>query len=182
MSTASAIEVNAVPPATLNAQDSLAAQTQSIETENSSWLWEYASLRATDEDEGFYLQYTLLAMAYWIFLACAIHVICMRFNHRYREDDAKARASYRSYAASPIHALCACFLSAVSMFYICGDDKTVFNDEKCFNTPRHIHIWAMLHSCSYFLVDLYVQRVQCEGTSPLDYQTYAHHIIAVVTF
>lgn len=39
------------------------------------------------------------------------------------------------------------------MFYVCPDDQTVFNNEVCFNTPRYLHIWALVNTCGYFITD-----------------------------
>lgn len=73
-------------------------------------------------------------------------------------------------------------LSTIAMFYICPDGKTVFNNDLCMNTPRYIHVWALLHSCGYFIVDFVFFFFLVGGRTTLDYQTYAHHIIATLTF
>merc|ERR1712110_519322 len=96
--------------------------------------------------------------------------------------DTRARVEYRSYICSPIHALLSVGLSMIAMFWICGHGKTVFNDDQCFNTPRYIHIWALLNTCGYFIVDFFWLAFIVQGTSALDYQTYAHHIIGAATF
>lgn len=101
----------------------------------------------------------------------------------YKEEmNLRKRVEYRAYVVSPIHALLSVILSVIAMFFICGDGKTVFNDDKCFNTPRLIHIWALLNTCGYFIVDFFWLACVCRGTTPLDYQTYAHHIIGTITF
>ena len=96
--------------------------------------------------------------------------------------DLRKRVEYRAYISSPIHALLSVTLSIIAMFFICGDGKTVFNDDKCFNTPRLVHIWALLNTCGYFIVDFFWLACVCRGTTALDYQTYAHHIIGTITF
>ena len=68
------------------------------------------------------------------------------------------------------------------MFYICGGNQTVFNSDECINTVRYIHIWALIHTCGYFIVDFLFIFFVIGGDTALDYQTYAHHIIAVLTF
>lgn len=92
------------------------------------------------------------------------------------------QAEYRTYTTSFIHALVCVFLSTIAMFYICGEGKTVFNSDECINTVRYVHIWALIHTCGYFIVDFIYIWFVIEGSSALDYQTYAHHIIATVTF
>lgn len=96
--------------------------------------------------------------------------------------DSKKRIEYRTYVVSPIHSLLCVILSTISMFYICPDGKTVFNSDVCMNTPRYIHVWALLHSCGYFIVDFCFFFFLVGGRTTLDYQTYAHHIIATLTF
>ena len=76
---------------------------------------------------------------------------------------------YRAYVTSPVHAMLSVFLSVTAMFYICGDGKTVFDDDHCFNTPRYIHIWALLNTCGYFIVDFFWMACVVGGTTPLDY-------------
>lgn len=68
------------------------------------------------------------------------------------------------------------------MLFICGDGKTVFNNDECMNTVRYVHIWAMLHTCGYFLNDFFWLWFVVKGDSTLDYQTYAHHLIATTTY
>lgn len=58
----------------------------------------------------------------------------------------------------------------------------MFNSDECINTVRYIHIWALIHTCGYFIVDFFFIFFVIKGNSALDYQTYAHHIIAVCTF
>jgi len=45
-----------------------------------------------------------------------------------------------------------------------------------------MHIWTLLNTCAYFLQDLFFYGVVIGDTSALAYQTYAHHIIAILTF
>jgi len=92
------------------------------------------------------------------------------------------QTEYRSYILSITHAIGCVYLSTISMFFICGDDKTVFNSEECVNNVRYIHIWALLHTCGYFLMDFFFLWFVVGGNTALDYQTYAHHIIATATF
>jgi hypothetical protein len=55
------------------------------------------------------------------------------------------------------------------MWFICENGQTVFNSEECINTVRYIHIWALLHTCGYFLVDFFFLFFIIKGTSTLDY-------------
>ena len=60
-------------------------------------------------------------------------------------------------------------LAVISMWFICGDGKTVFNSDECINTPRYIHIWALLHTCGYFLTDFFFMWFIVKGDTSLDY-------------
>ena len=92
------------------------------------------------------------------------------------------RIDYRTYVVSCFHAPIAVFLSYSAMFLVCGEDTNVFNDDKCFNTPRYMHIWCLLNTVAYFMQDLiYLFFVTGDG-SAMTYQTYAHHIISILTF
>ena len=131
----------------------------------------------------YYFKVTLIAMAFYMGIHYATHCICMKKYQAYREDmDLRKRVEYRSYICSPIHALLSVFLSVTAMFFICGHGKTVFNDAQCFNTPRLIHIWALINTCGYFIVDFIWLAFVVRGTTALDYQMYAHHIIGAFTF
>lgn len=92
------------------------------------------------------------------------------------------QTEYRTYWTSMIHAMGCFILSTIAMWYICGDGKTVFNNDECMNTPRYIHVWALLHTCGYFTQDACWLFFVSGGHTALDYQTYAHHIVATVTF
>lgn len=47
---------------------------------------------------------------------------------------------------------------------------------------RYLHIWAVLNSCANFLQEFVWLFFVLKGTTSLDYQTYAHHIVAMTTF
>lgn len=157
--------------------------TQLATTESTSnWWWDYASMKAPNRDELYYLKFSLLAVAWFLALNLIIHLVAMRKTSIYREMDNKKRTEYRAYIVSPIHAIGAVILSTLAMFFICGDGKTVFNNDECMNTVRYVHIWALLHTCGYFIVDFFFLYFVVKGDSTLDYQTYAHHIIATTTY
>ena len=81
-----------------------------------------------------------------------------------------------------IHAPIAVFLAFSAMILVCEDGKTVFNDKECWMTPRYVHVWALLNTCAYFMQDLFFLIFVIGDTSAFAYQTYAHHVIAILTF
>ena len=68
------------------------------------------------------------------------------------------------------------------MWWVCDYEKNVFNDEQCINTPKYIHLWALMHSVGFFIVDTFNLIVLIKDKKPNDYQAIGHHIIAIITF
>ena len=139
-------------------------------------------MKAPDHNELYYVKYTVISIAYFCTVLLVTHWLCLRYSQTYRDMDHLKRVEYRSYIKSIVHAIVAVFLSTISMWYICGDGKTVFNSDECMNTPRYIHVWALIHTCGYFLLDFFFLYFVTQGRTALDYQTYAHHLVAVTTF
>lgn len=139
-------------------------------------------MRAPDHNEMYYLKFTVLSIAWFMALHVAVHILTMRHAQVYKEMSNSKRTEYRTYVLSIIHAIGCVVLSTIAMFYICGDGKTVFNNDECMNTVRYVHIWALIHSCGYFLTDFFFLAFVIQGRSTLDYQTYAHHLVAVTTY
>ena len=139
-------------------------------------------MEAPFRNELYYLKFTLLSMAWFFALHLAVHLVCLRKNQHYRDLSSEKRCEYRTYVISPVHAIVATLLSTIAMLYICGEGRTVFNNDACMDTTRYIHIWALLHTCGYFLVDFIFLYFVVKGNTTLDYQTYAHHLVAVTTF
>lgn len=145
-------------------------QGHNVSTEASSnWWWEYASSKAPDRNELYYLKFTLLSVAWFLALHMIIHLVAMRKTSIYRDMNTPKRTEYRTYIVSSIHSIVAVFLSTLAMFFICGDGKTVFNNNECMNTVRYIHIWALLHTCGNFIVDFFFLYFVVKGDSTLDY-------------
>ena len=112
-------------------------------------------MKAPSHNELFYLKFTLVAIAYFMIMHLIIHLLATRFTQIYHEMNTLKQTEYRTYVLSPLHSIAAVIMSVWAMWFVCGDDKTVFNDEECMNTVRYIHIWAVLHSCGYFMVDFF---------------------------
>lgn len=123
-----------------------------------------------------------VGIAYFSLVHLILHLILLKKLPLYEELTFRGRAEYRAYAVSPIHCVVACSLSIWGMFWVCEDDVTVYNNFECFNTPRYIHIWCLVHSAAYFFVDLIVWGLMRRGTSVDDKQMYVHHVLAFITF
>ena len=145
-------------------------------------FWAYASMEAEDYDAMYYVKGTIVFVAFYFFLHLLVHILCVSCSSVYRERDTIKRIDYRSYVISILHSPIAVFLSFSGMFLVCPNDSTVFNDDACYNTPRYIHIWSLLNTVGYFGQDLFYLFFYTGDSSPLTYQTYAHHIVAIFTF
>lgn len=151
-------------------------------TAHANWWWDYASEQAPDHNEIYYFEFTLMAIAYFFAMHLVVHLLAKKFAPVYFDMTNVKQTEYRSYVTSIIHAIVCVILSTIAMLYICGDNKTVFNSDTCINTVRYVHIWALIHTCGYFIVDFFFIFCVIKGDTALDYQTYAHHIVAVCTF
>lgn len=111
-----------------------------------------------------------------------VHVFSKEGNTRYQKLDWAVQGEYRACVISPIHSIISVVFSVCAMFYICGDDKTVFNDTECLATPRYLHIWAVMHTFSYFIIDTINIVFVIRKFTVNDKQMIGHHAIALVTF
>ena len=121
-----------------------------VQQKYESGFWAYASQEAEDYDVTYYVKGTLVFIAFYFLLHLLVHLACVSCSTVYSERDTVKRIDYRSYVISILHSPIAVFLSFSGMFLVCGDDNTVFNDDKCYNTPRYIHIWSLLNTVAYF--------------------------------
>ena len=67
---------------TVAANTSLAHE--AVQEAQATWLWEYAALRAPDYDEMYYLKFTLLSCAWFVFLHLAVHLLASRHARVYQ--------------------------------------------------------------------------------------------------
>ena len=92
------------------------------------------------------------------------------------------QGEYRAYAISPFHSLTSVSFAVLAMFYVCPNGATVFNNDECLDTPRYIHIWGVINSSAYFIVDLLNTVIIIREFTTYDIQMIVHHIISVITF
>ena len=67
-----------------------------------------------------------------------------------------------------MHSLASVLFAVLTMFYACENGETVFSSETCFNTPRYLHIWALVNTCGYFVFDTFNIVVLVREFSALD--------------
>ena len=104
-----------------------------------------------------------------------------KFYVGYKSMKESKKTEYRSYLLSPLHSCTAVLFSILGTYYVC-DEGTIFTNTTCMNTPKYIHIWALQHTCAWFIVDSFFIGVIIKGTSSFDMQMYAHHFVSVFTW
>ena len=119
---------------------------------------------------------------YFVILNTIVHGIFLWKNKLYNQFDAKKRTEYRAYLISMVHSIVSVFLSSLGMWWVCRIGKNVYNDFECMNTPKYIHLWALMHSVGYFIVDTFDLIFLIPDKKAYDYQIIAHHIISIATF
>ena len=139
-------------------------------------------MKAPDYNKMYYLKGTISFLAFYFLVHLVVHIICCKYNRVYQERDMTKRVEYRTYVLSLFHAPIAVFLSFSAISLVCGENETVFDSDKCFSTPRYIHIWSLLNTVAYFMQDLFFLIFVIGDTSAFAFQTYAHHAIAILTF
>lgn len=82
-----------------------------------------------------------------------VHLLCIWLNKRYNKLSKTKQGEYRANIIAPVHSIISVALSVLAMFYVCGFGHTPFNNDLCFDTPRYLHIWALVNTCGYFFTD-----------------------------
>jgi hypothetical protein len=146
------------------------------------YLWDLAKQESPDRDVMWLFFGTLIMFAYFCTWHIVQHEIYLRFNQKYKEMKPETQALYRAYVVSIVHCIGCVIMSYLAMWHVCPGEETVFNSEHCMNTVRHIHIWALLHTCGYFINDFFVLKYLIKGDSPLDRQTLWHHLLGAIVY
>lgn len=81
-----------------------------------------------------------------------------------------------------MHAIICVVLSVITMTVLCGHGHTPFNNEQCLDTPRYLHIWALVNTCGYFTVDTMNICFAIGTFNTYDKQMIGHHVVAFLTF
>jgi hypothetical protein len=108
--------------------------------------WAYLQTPASKESIWVYAGLTIIFTSYFFTLHGIIHTILALTNKVYADFDSKKRTEYRTYVVALLHHTFAILFAVLTMFYVCGDGKTTFNDLECLDKPRNLHILAMMHT------------------------------------
>ena len=150
---------------------------------NNWWFWDYAGDKAPHQPYSYYIWFSVMALAYHCLVHFITHTIAMYIGSpTYVDRTTAKKTEYRTNVVSITHSFGCLLFCTWGCFFVCEEGKTVFNDDKCINTVRYVHVWALLHTCSYFLLDAWILCFVVKGFAPLDIQTYAHHLILALTF
>ena len=148
-----------------------------------SWVVKKADTNFPRDNAEHYIQVMAAYCLYFAILNIVAHCTFLCFNETYTKiTESSKRTAYRANVLSIVHSIVSVALSSLGMWWVCDYDKNVFNDSQCMNTPKYIHLWALMHSVGYFIVDTFNLVVLIKDKKPNDYQLIGHHIIAIVTF
>ena len=120
------------------------------------WLVMKAGTDFPPDNVEHYLQVMAIYCLYFTVLNLITHGIFLCCNETYSKKlEPIKRTEYRANVLSIFHASIAVILSSLGMWWVCDEDKDVFNDKECMNTPKYIHLWALMHSVGYFIIDTF---------------------------
>ena len=146
-------------------------------------MWELAKEEYPPDkiDHFFYL--IIYLTAFYGLLHLLTHLLNLCFNNkRYFKLSKEKQGEYRGQAAGPIHATSSVVCAVLTIWYVCPDGKTPFNDDHCFNTPRYLHIWALVNTCGYFVFDTINIMVLINTYTTYYKQMLGHHFISLTIF
>ena len=95
-------------------------------------LWKLAEEEYPPDSVGHFFYLIIFMCAFYGLLHLGLHASFMGCNTRYQKLKKNKQGDYRSNIVGPIHGLLSVYASILTMFYVCGDGKTVFNNEHCF--------------------------------------------------
>lgn len=125
-----------------------------------------------------YLFYGVVFALYFAVQHLVIHIVLLFAYPGYKKMNSHDLHEYRMQWNSLIHAILATWFAAYCMLYTCPDGKTFMNDENCRLTVRNSHVWLCFFTASYLLVDTGVILMFTGFQTPIDKQTFLHHVIS----
>ena len=152
------------------------------EAHDATSIWELAKEEYPADRISHYFYLISYVIVAYGFAHLLIHLMCKGCNKRYLKLNKKKQGEYRATIISFIHSIICVLFATSAMFYVCGDGQSVFNNEHCLETPRYLHIWALVNSCGYFIADTFNIVVIIGTFDVYDKQMIGHHVIATVTF
>ena len=111
-------------------------------------------MKAPDHNEMYYFNLTLISIAFFFACHLAVHLLCKK-TFVYKNCDYKKQAYFRTTIVSIFHSLVCIVLCYIALLKICPNGQTVFNSTECIETVRYIHIWSLITTCGFFIVDLF---------------------------
>ena len=149
---------------------------------SSSALWELAQKEYPHDNAKHYSLLILYCTLFYAGLHFKTHLLNKWLNKRYNKLTWNKQGEYRANVIAPVHSLASVALSVLAMFYVCGHGQSPFNNATCLDTPRYLHIWALVNTCGYFFMDTINIIFVMQTFTTYDKQMIGHHVIAFITF
>lgn len=157
-------------------------EVESVYSHGVTGLWDLAKTEYPADNLSHFFYLIGYIVAFYCLLHLLSHFLFKACIARYEKLKRPKQMEYRANAISPIHSLLCVYFATSAAFYVCGEGVTAFNNEQCFNTPRYLHIWALVHSCGYFVMDTLAISIMASEFTTIDKQMIGHHVIATLTF
>ena len=125
-----------------------------------------------------YVFMAILFSFFFVIQHLVLHTILRITYQGYMRLTLRERHEYRMQWNAFFHAIFATWFSIYCAFYTCGDGKTFFNDEQCRLVPRNSHVWTCFFTAAYLTVETCFIVFKVGMTTPIDKQTFLHHVIA----
>ena len=98
--------------------DTAAASTTAQEP---NWFWDYAAMKAPDENMEYYFKFSILAVSFFFTVHLIVHILCMK-TRVYPECDYKKQAYFRTTVVSIFHSCICIVLCTIGLLLICPKD------------------------------------------------------------
>lgn len=147
-----------------------------------TWVVKKAKQDFPADNADHYLAVMAVYALYFAFTNLICHCVFLCWNKKYTGLAPAKRTEYRANVVAIIHSIVAVFLSSLGMWWVCRPGENVFNNNQCLDTPKYIHLWALMHSVGYFIIDTINLVFLTKEKGPYEYQIIGHHVIAMVTF
>ena len=147
-----------------------------------TWVVKKAKMDFPADNADHYLAVMAAYSLYFAIINMTSHCVFLCWNKKYTSLEPGKRTEYRANVIAIFHSVIAVFLSSLGMWWVCRPGENVFNSNQCIDTPKYIHLWALMHSVGYFIVDTINYIFLVKEKKPSDMQNIGHHIIAITTF
>ncbi len=129
-----------------------------------------------------YLFLAFAGIAFFFLLHIVLHFLIKVFYPGYAKLSSHDMHEYRMQVNGIVHALLASFFALYCILWTCPGDKNFFNDKECREIPRNCHVWTIFFTNGYLVSDLVLILSYLGLKTPMDKQTFTHHVVAFITY